>query len=143
MLAEAEARINDGYLSQDALDRTINMVRNRAGIIPYRATGASDCGAVLDTPEKVYDAIFEERTLELAFEGHRWFDLVRSGEAVSVMNDHFAKYYEAYTSNSGSTVDTYYMKNKRVVIDEYCTLFPIPSKELLLNPRLTQNNNAR
>ncbi|MBO8449024.1 MAG: RagB/SusD family nutrient uptake outer membrane protein [Bacteroidetes bacterium] len=143
MLAEAEARINDGYLSQDALDRTINMVRNRAGIIPYRATGASDCGAVLDTPEKVYDAIFEERTLELAFEGHRWFDLVRSGEAVSVMNEHFTRYYEAYTSNSGASVDSYYMKNKRVVIDEYCTLFPIPSKELLLNPRLTQNNNAR
>ena len=143
MLAEAEARINNGILTQDRLDATINRVRNRAGIIPYRATGSSDCGAVLDSPEKVYDAIFEERELELAFEGHRWFDLVRSGEAVSVMNEHFTKYYEAYTSNSGSGTDSYYMKNKRIVIDEYCTLFPLPSKELLLNPRLTQNPNAR
>ncbi|MGN0188652.1 MAG: RagB/SusD family nutrient uptake outer membrane protein [Candidatus Cryptobacteroides sp.] len=142
MLAEAEAHIM-GVLPQAELDRTINAVRNRAGIIPYIADGSSDCGRVLDTRDKVLQAIFDERALELAFEGHRWFDLIRSGKAVSVMNAHFQKYYEAFTSNSGTGVDNYYMKNKKVVIDEYCTLFPLPSKELLINPKLTQNKNAR
>ncbi len=142
MLAEAEAHIM-GVLPQTELDRTINAVRNRAGIIPYIASGSSDCGRILDTREKVLQAILDERALELAFEGHRWFDLVRSGKAVSVMNEHFSKYYEAFTSNSGTGTDAYYMKNKKVVIDEYCTLFPLPSKELLVNPKLTQNKNAR
>lgn len=143
LLAEAEAHIGDGYLSQDILDKTINIVRNRAGIIPYSAAGDSHKDWVLDTPQKTYQAIFEERALEFAFEGHRWFDLVRSGKAIEVMNEHFSNYYNAYTSNSGSTTDKYYMKETKYEIDQYCTLFPIPSQEILVNTKLEQNYGAR
>jgi len=31
-------------------------------------------------------AVEQERRLELAFEGHRWFDLVRTDRAIAVMN---------------------------------------------------------
>ncbi len=35
-------------------------------------------------------AVRMERRLELAMEGHRWFDLVRWGEAVNVVNKYYA-----------------------------------------------------
>ena len=143
LLAEAEAHISDGVLSQSVLNNTINLVRERAGIVPYLASGDSNKEWVLDTPEKVYQAIYDERTLELAFEGHRWFDLVRSGKAVEVMNQHFTNFYNAYTSNSSPNVNNYYMKSEKFEIDQYCTLFPIPSQEIRSNPKLTQNYGAR
>ena len=143
LLAEAEAHISDGVLSQSVLNNTINLVRERAGIVPYLASGDSNKEWVLDTPEKVYQAIYDERTLELAFEGHRWFDLVRSGRAVEVMNQHFTNFYNAYTSNSSPNVNNYYMKSEKFEIDQYCTLFPIPSQEIRSNPKLTQNYGAR
>ena len=143
LLAEAEAHISDGVLSQSVLNNTINLVRERAGIVPYLASGDSNKEWVLDTPEKVYQAIYDERTLELAFEGHRWFDLVRSGKAVEVMNQHFTNFCNAYTSNSSPNVNNYYMKTEKFEIDQYCTLFPIPSQEIRSNPKLTQNYGAR
>ena len=143
LLAEAEAHISDGVLSQSVLNNTINLVRERAGIVPYLASGDSNKEWVLDTPEKVYQAIYDERTLELAFEGHRWFDLVRSGKAVEVMNQHFTNFYNAYTSNSSPNVNNYYMKSEKFEIDQYCTLFPIPSQEIRSNPKLTQNYEGR
>ena len=39
LLAEAEAHISDGILSQSVLNKTINLVRERAGIVPYLASG--------------------------------------------------------------------------------------------------------
>lgn len=143
MMAEAEAHIAGGHLTQAELDATINKVRVRAGIVPYLESGDSEKDWVLDTPEKVYQAIFDERELELAFEGHRWFDLVRSGKAVEVMNSHFSDFYDAYTSNASPNVDNYYMKDTKYQIDQFCTLFPIPTQELRANPKLTQNEGAR
>lgn len=49
----------------------LTQVRNRAGLGPH--TG--DLG----------EAIFRERRVELAFENKRWFDLVRTGQAIEVM----------------------------------------------------------
>ena len=103
------------------------------------STGDSNKEWVLDTPEKVYQAIYDERTLELAFEGHRWFDLVRSGKAVEVMNQHFTNFYNAYTSNSSPNVNNYYMKSEKFEIDQYCTLFPIPS---LICASASANNSS-
>ena len=95
------------------------------------------------TGEKLVEEIRLERRRELCFEGHRWFDLVRSGKAVEVMNQHFTNFYNAYTSNSSPNVNNYYMKSEKFEIDQYCTLFPIPSQEIRSNPKLTQNYGAR
>ena len=48
----------------------LNMVRDRANVEPL---------AVADSPTAYEDAILNERSLELAFEGKRWFDLLRMG----------------------------------------------------------------
>ena len=64
-----------------------------------------------------------ERRLELCFEGHRWFDLVRTGEYMKVMNAHFERY------NAGA-----------YVVENYNDLFPIPQREIDVNPNLLPNN---
>ncbi|MDG3583234.1 RagB/SusD family nutrient uptake outer membrane protein [Galbibacter pacificus] len=67
-LMEAEALGAQGSRAQALLDA----VRARVGLA--------------STPVSM-DAIMHERRMELAGEGHRWFDLVRTGKAASVLAD--------------------------------------------------------
>ena len=68
-------------------------------------------------------AIEKERRLELAFEGHRWYDLVRTDRAIPVMN--------AVTDGSGA--------NLNYGLNEQKLLWPIPQSERDKNNKLTQN----
>ena len=62
------------------------------------------------TESKYLDAILEERRKELLCEGHRWYDLVRTGKAVETLG-----------------------------IQQYQTLLPIPAEERMVNENLSQN----
>ena len=53
----------------------LNQVRNRAGLANSTAVSQAD----------VRTAIWKERRLELALEHDRWFDLIRTGQAVTAM----------------------------------------------------------
>lgn len=73
--AEAHARLNQ---NEDALP-LLNTIRNRAGLDALTETTATqEYGDVVS-------AIMHERSIELCFEGHRWFDLVRTEKAIEVM----------------------------------------------------------
>lgn len=68
MLMKAEALSQVGRY-QEALN-LINEIRVRAGVSLLNLS---------DSPIAYEDAILEERALELAYEGKRWFDLLRMG----------------------------------------------------------------
>ena len=73
--AEALAMQNES--EDEALD-LVNQVRARAGLDDVSAED-------FDTDEEQLDVILRERYHELAFEGHRRHDLVRTGRAVDVL----------------------------------------------------------
>jgi hypothetical protein len=87
----------------------LNKVRQRAGLPPV-SPGMSDAA--------YRDAIYKERRIELAFEMHRWFDLIRHPEP-----DYMLKVMNAAGKNA----------QKR----HY--LMPIPQAERDKNPNLSQN----
>ncbi|MBJ2176047.1 RagB/SusD family nutrient uptake outer membrane protein [Aureibaculum sp. A20] len=74
--AEAHNKLNE---VDEALS-LLNLIRNRAGI------GTLDETEAISMYGDVESAILHERSIELSFEGHRWFDLVRTGKAIEVMN---------------------------------------------------------
>ncbi len=73
VLMYAEA-LNENNKTDQALAE-LNKIRQRAGVSQYSALSQTEAR----------DAIALERRLELAFEGHRWFDLVRTNRAVQEM----------------------------------------------------------
>lgn len=84
----------------------INQVRTRAGL---------EAKPTSLTQDEMRLLIEAERRSEFAFEGQRWFDLVRTGRYLTVMN------------NKGYTTKAFHK------------LFPIPQRETDLNSLLGQN----
>ena len=73
LLMYAEA-LNENGKTDQAIPY-INMIRKRAGLPEYTSL----------TKDAAREKIYDERRFELGMEGVRWFDLVRTGRAISVM----------------------------------------------------------
>ncbi|UPK67993.1 RagB/SusD family nutrient uptake outer membrane protein [Chitinophaga filiformis] len=111
-LIRAEARVHLGRYAEALAD--INVLRKRAGLFLYTLNNTQISQANL------LKLIMKERQVELFTEqGHRWFDLKRSGSCDAVM--------EALALN-----------NNNFWKPEY-KLLPFPKAETLLNPNLQQN----
>ncbi|MGB5820541.1 MAG: RagB/SusD family nutrient uptake outer membrane protein [Saonia sp.] len=118
MLAEAENELGNTSVAIGF----INQVRNRAGITPL------DAGLNQD---QTFDAIVDERIMELTGEGHRYLDLVRWGLAEEVLG-------------AGSTIaNGRHPKSlagpTAVFTPNQDELIWIPVPQLLANPNLVQN----
>ena len=81
LLMYAEA-LNENGKTALALEN-LNKVHVRAGLAPL----------VNLTQTGLREAVYLERRLELYLEGHRWFDLVRTGRALAVMQSRGMKDY--------------------------------------------------
>lgn len=118
------AEVENELKGPDAALSSINQTRQRAGLSALTTT---------DVPNKqaMRMAIEQERRLEFAFENQRWFDLIRTGRAIEVMNAHW--------SASGSDYEEFYANLHVITLTQAQLLLPIPQKERDVNPNLTQN----
>ena len=107
-LLKAEALNELGYVADGEAFDALNAIRTRAGLTSYSSADLADAGSFRL-------ATWKERRLELALEGQRWFDLLRTGTAKTTMEA------LGYT------------------LPEYKLLCPIPQSERDKNPNLTQN----
>jgi hypothetical protein len=117
-LLHAEALAHNGDLS--GAREYINKVRRRASIAELSA---------LASQEDALNAVLKERRLELAFEGFRWYDLIRFGKAVECVN------------NLNNPVSSFYDAKKMPIfpIDETGYFMPVPQTEIDNNTNLEQN----
>lgn len=133
VLMAAECAVELGDLSK-ALDY-VNMVRERANTLPRKQVNGEDVADYMVQPyptfpdaEYARNAVRMERRLELALEGHRFFDLVRWGVAKSVLED--------YSTFEGGYLSLY----KGLVFSPHNAYFPIPQTEIdRSGGTLTQN----
>jgi starch-binding outer membrane protein, SusD/RagB family len=112
LLLKAEA-LNETGDPTGAIE-IVNQIRERVNLAPTTATSQAD----------VRLAIEKERRLELAFEGHRWYDLKRTGRAIEVMNNE--------TIDHTGNLFGYQLTPERLY-------WPIPQAELDKNSKLVQN----
>lgn len=96
-LIRAEALLNGATVAGETALTDINAVRSRAGLGGLAAVTMDD--------------IMQERRVELCFEGHRWFDLVRTGNALTEITG----------------------------LQAFQQLMPIPISQTDTNPNMTQN----
>lgn len=111
ILMYAEALNQNGKTAEAC--KYLNMTRR---VFRYQTTETSPVD--LQTTDKAQFALMveQERRVELAFENHRWFDLIRTGRAVEVM------------------------RSKGFSLNETNLICPIPQKQIDVNPKLTQND---
>lgn len=106
--------------------RYVNAIRARAATLPAKLAADGTPAAQYNVkpytsfPSKDYArrAVRFERRLELALEGHRFFDLVRWGEAKSVI--------ESYSAFEGSLLPSY----RNIVFNPHNEYFPIPQSQI-------------
>lgn len=79
LLMYAECLNEVGYEANGDAMKYLNLIRNRAGL-------AGKTSADLSDQASFRLAIEQERRVEFAFEGHRWYDLVRTDRAIDVIN---------------------------------------------------------
>lgn len=109
LLMYAEA-LNETNATAEALTY-LNMTRSRAGLKALNGLGKAETTAALE----------HERQMEFFLEGHRWFDLVRTGRLETVMNTYFKAVGLSFT------------------VAPHEVLMPIPLREIDINPNLGQN----
>ncbi|MCX8524749.1 RagB/SusD family nutrient uptake outer membrane protein [Chryseobacterium formosus] len=114
LLLKAEADVRTGDFSGAAT--LINQVRTRVALPAITITSTDDG----------INKVLAERKSELAFEGHRWFDLKRTGKSISILSQ----------QKNGSGVILPYTSN----INQNRLLWPIPQAQLDKNQNLTQNS---
>lgn len=108
LMAECYAQTND-FTNANLY---LNKIKTRAGISTVNLSG-----------QALLDEIDLERRKELVGEGHRWFDLVRTGKAISVMTTYFQ-------NTPGYNTAT---------IKSYNLLMPVPQDQVNTDPSIKQN----
>lgn len=113
ILMYAEVLNEQGFVPDGPAFTLLNQIRTRAGL-PVKTSTDSNPALQIATQDEFRLAIEKERRVELAFEGHRWFDLVRTDRALTIL------------AGEG--------------MQSYQNLFPIPQSQIDINPGLITQN---
>ena len=135
LLSYLEAKLEAGEeINQGVLNATINQVRGRSSVNMPKVTQTAT-----DVIRKI---VRRERRVELAFEGIRYWDLLRwrVADELLVGNIYGAKVTDD-PLNSTYVVDEqgHYFVNTRNFRKDIDYLWPIPQSERDINPKLEQN----
>lgn len=115
LLMYAECLNEQAYISNGDAMKYLNMIRKRARLPEKSAIDVPD-------QESFRLAIEQERRVEFAFEGQRWFDLVRTDRAIEVINGKAAEI------------------NIVAPITENNMVFPIPQSQIDINKDKIKQN---
>lgn len=139
LLTYAEARLEQGTLTQADLDMTVNLLRDRVGMKRMTLTDLAANNLDLRTE------IRRERRIELAREGQRWYDIIRWKQGsllaadVKGMKKSLAT-VPSHVSNLAADANGYIITmTGRQFVDPKHYLFPVPLTQLQRNPALGQN----
>ena len=132
MYSEAENEINgnvpltaadgDGTKPYSRLYQ-LNRIRLRAGgAFPAAVPAYAFNNAAVNSYASFLKTLKIERRREFSQEDQRWYDLLRWGDAVTVMNAHFA------------------IRNLNTTVLPYQTLFPIPQREIDVSGGIIKQN---
>lgn len=120
--AEANAKMGNA----EAALQDVNLIRSRAGL---SGNALYSTGSVSAAGKTILDVVLEERFLELAFEGHRVYDLFRNGRPME------RNYPGTHSQNNTPTTNVY----QKVEPTDPRVVFYIPQAEIDRNSNLTQN----
>lgn len=149
LVNHAEAKFELGEFDQGVADATINKLRARGGVGPLNIAAVPNDPSRDITVDPVLWEIRRERAVELIGEGFRFDDLRRwhkmdyavkeklgrwitkgvdvpSGNRIPIQGGASAGYIDYWGTPPGPFPEYYY-------------LYPIPSNEIVLNPKIVQN----
>lgn len=128
LLSYAEAK-NELLDAPDAeVYKVLNDIRKRAGM-PNLPAGL--------TKDQMRQRIRNERRIELAFEGHRYWDCRRWDIAKTVFNTPITGVKITKDATGAFTYTKYNVVDRS--FDPHMNLYPIPLNEILGNPNMVQN----
>lgn len=133
-LMAAECYVETGNLPEAM--RLVNLIRQRAALLPAKQVGGTPAAVyrvgqytVFSSADQARNAIRFERRLELAMEGHRFYDLVRWGIAKQVL--------ESYSTFEGSFLSSF----RNLTFEAKDAVFPIPQQQIDRSQGALQQNN--
>lgn len=124
LLLKAEATLQSGGSTADAIGY-INLVRKRARDMVPAGIAPADYSTTETDKATIMNWIMNERLIELAGEGQRWFDLRRWDKEgiITLDNSYFSS-----------------IVNDKMSFQPKHIFFPIPNSEIDVNPNVKQND---
>ena len=123
ILLKAEALARKGDLSGSMA--LVNQIRARVNL--------ADVAPAISEDDAI-NKILQERFMELAFEGQRWFDLKRTGKSIEILSK---QTYPVYDPSTGTSTETLMPYVGNLTTEDL--VWPIPQAVLDNNQNLTQN----
>lgn len=116
LLMIAECLNEQGFVANGEAFDLLNQVRARAGLPAKTA-------ATVNSQAAFREAVFHERQVELAFENHRWYDLLRKQDIIAIMNAHGVKEKQQHS----------YIPANAYQVTQNRLLLPIPQTDVNLD----------